>query len=145
MSAHKNLKIFSSGEDTDSADETFVFAKKRKAHPFFLDCSDGQIAKKNICLEKNVSKQEVIDVDAPGPTTPIERNGQTSRLKISKVFCGEEGQRHFSLGADSFIELDSVEVVGAQETVETLPDLVSAEVNPVEVKNAAAEVCVIAG
>ena len=45
--------LVSSGEETDTADESFVFTRKRKVNSFFIDFSDGESESKKSKIDVN--------------------------------------------------------------------------------------------
>ena len=66
MSDNSQLNLcFMSSDETDSADETFLFKRKRKADPFFIDLTDGQPEAKKKRRHLDGSVQLGAQVDQP--------------------------------------------------------------------------------
>ena len=105
----------SSGEETESSDEVFVFSRKRKAHRFFIDLTDGENASKK---SKKEVGEESKNGDTTSPASPEENiekhslpNDRDEEIHFVKFVPGQPASEVSEVKIQEESGIDSCQVV----------------------------------
>ena len=112
MSSEKPVQI-SSGEETDSSDETFVFHGKRKADPFFLDDTEGEnlCAKKSKIADDSSATEPYSDSSIPSEEACVVVHEDSGLSKPSEVVTVEV---HTQYSSSKYVPVDVIDLTKAE-------------------------------
>ena len=125
--AEKNVAVFISSDETDSADEGFVFTRKRKADSFFIDLTDDDCKRKKANCENESKKKPTCSDDVSTSGTEDKGSGAKAEIVVLKVIPGDDlGPKSFSAKQTKQVKEETASISDECEMLKvSLPKLMS--------------------